>query len=149
MAALIVQLADAIVADLNGQTFTKSLTAVRLYDPEIDLAELVGGRLAVVPFDDGQAKTTTRGLDRCDLVIHVAVQAKVESAPGSDTDELDEWMAFADEVKNFLAHHAPGGTDAVVATVQRKPVYSLEHLRKLRAFMSVISVSLAIGVRRE
>jgi len=148
--SLITDIADAIVADLNLQTFSKALVAVRLYDPEVGLEELVGGRVVVVPKDKVRTATVTRSLDQRDSSIDVAVQAKIVARPGEDTAEIDGWMDYTDEIEAFLVRLKPSQMPNVLVTgVQNSPVFSWDHLHMLRVFTSLLTVTVAVAWRRE
>jgi hypothetical protein len=47
--AVLIDLADAVVAELNTASFSQALTAQRHYQPRFDLSEMAGLHVSVVP----------------------------------------------------------------------------------------------------
>jgi hypothetical protein len=77
--AVILDIADAVVAQLNGTAFSQPLTAERHYQPKFDLSEMTELKVSVVPRALA-SKTLDRNRDTFDYVIDVAVQKKTDTA---------------------------------------------------------------------
>ena len=109
MTAAVVQIADSLVAALNGHSFSKPFTAVRAYLPTYKLEDMGTLHVTVVPATfDGEAADRTR--ERESHVLHVAVQQRFN--PDNGTVRI----AFAQRacgplrgVTRLSPHAAPGG----------------------------------------
>ena len=136
MAAEILNLADAIVTDLNGHTFSQPFTAVRGYLPTFALPELGNLKVTVVPKED-EGKLDTRSSSLHDYSIDIGIQKK---PPTIDSGELDPLMLLTQEVADFfLFGKRPGG--ATLTSSDIRILYLQEHLHKLRQFTSVVTLS--------
>ena len=145
----ILELATAIVTALNAHTFSRSLTAVRAYQPSAKADELTTIRVSVVPKADDTV-FNTRATDRNECQIDVAVQQRL---PGNDTDalatrlaEADALMGLVDEIKKFLgrASFAVGGLGTwKIIRRENSPIYDPAHWKDLSVFSSVVTFTLA------
>jgi hypothetical protein len=138
--ATIVQIADAVVAELNGTTFSQPLTAERHYQPVFELAEMTELRVSVVP-----RSVVSKGLDRSrdsfDYQIDVAVQRKVEPTQGN----LDALMELVEEIADhFRTQPLAGFPQARCTEVANEPVYAMEHLDEFRQFTSVLTLTFRV-----
>jgi len=137
--ALIADIADAVVAELNAGSFSVPFTAERLYRPDFELPEMKDLHVSVVPH--GLEMTTAgRGLSQHDVQIDLAVQKKLDAA---DNAEIDALMGLVEELAEFLRTKRQFGDAAWVRT-ENSPVYSQEHLGELRQFTSVLTATLRV-----
>jgi len=137
--ALIADIADAVVAELNAGLFSVPFTAERLYRPDFELPEMKDLRVSVVPH--GLEMTTAgRSLSQHDVQIDLAVQKKLDAA---DNAEIDALMGLVEELAEFLRTKRQFG-DAVWVRTDNSPVYSQEHLGELRQFTSVLTATLRV-----
>ncbi len=137
MAATILDIADAVVAQLNATAFSQPVTAERHYQPQFELSEMTALRVSVVP-----RSVTSKGLDRnrdsFDYKIDVAVQRKLDPTPGN----LDALIALVEEIADhFRSEPLAGFPQARCTEVENVPVYSLEHLDEFRQFTSVVTLT--------
>jgi hypothetical protein len=137
VSATILDIADAVVAQLNATAFSQPVTAERHYQPQFELSEMTELRMSVVP-----RSVTSKGLDRSrdsfDYRIDVAVQQKLDPTPGN----LDALMALVEEIADhFRSEPLAGYPQARSTEVENVPVYSLEHLDEFRQFTSVITLT--------
>lgn len=148
--SLATDIADALVKDLNDQTsFSKTVAAERGYHLLIDLATFSGNRVLIAPKDKTRTATASRGLDRRDLRIDVAVQAKIAARPGEDTAELDGWLDYVDELEEFLLRRRPSTMPSVVvASVENAPIFAPEHLEPAQVFSSLLTVTFQVNWSR-
>jgi len=137
--ALIADIADAVVAELNAGSFSVPLTAERLYRPDFELPEMKDLHVSVVP-RGLEMSTAGRGLSQHDVQIDVAVQKKLDAA---DNAEIDALMGLVEELAEFLRTTRQFG-DAVWVRTENSPVYSQEHLGELRQFTSVLTATLRV-----
>lgn len=136
MAADILNLADAIVTDLNGHSFSQPFTAERGYLPTFELPELGDLKVTVVPKED-DGKLDTRASSSHEYVVEVGIQKK---PPTIGKDELDPLMLLTQEVADFfLFGRRPGGATLVSPSI--RILYLQDHLHKLRQFTSVVTLT--------
>ncbi|HID23431.1 MAG TPA: hypothetical protein EYP14_13680 [Planctomycetaceae bacterium] len=138
--AVILNIADAVVAELNAGTFSQPVTAVRHYQPKFELSEMAALHVSVVP-----RSLVSRSLDHSresfDYQIDVAVQQKTDMSTAS----LDGLMGLVEEIADhFRTKPLAGYPDARVTEVKNEPVYAPEHLEELRQFTSVITLTFRV-----
>ena len=142
--SIIADIADAVVAALNGHQFSKEFTAVRAYRPEYDLRELADLHVTVVP-KAVEMTTAGRGLAQTDIQIDLAVQKKLSSC---DNSEIDALMGIVQEIAEFVRSTGrfglPLGGDAVWVRAENAPIYSQEDLGEMRLFTSVLTLTLRV-----
>ena len=140
--ATITDIADAVVAELNGHTFSQSLVAVRYYRPVFDLGEMRTLHVSVVP-KGVTIERADRSRNQYDFAIDVAVQKKFEKG---DAAELDPLMALVEEVADFFRlRRLAAYPDAVWVRTDNVPVYAPEHLEEFRQFTSVLSLTFRVA----
>ena len=136
----IVQLADAVVADLAAEQFSQAFTPTRAYVPTIDLQEVKD--LVVTVVANARSETpVSRADDEVDYTIDVGVQKKI-SGDVNTSGEVDALLALVLEVAAFLnRHRLTEAADMTWVGTKNDPIYYPEHLLNLRQFTSVLSVS--------
>jgi len=137
--ALIADIADAVVTELNAGSFSVPFTAERLYRPDFELADMKDLHVSVVPHGL-EMSTAGRALSQHDVQIDLAVQKKLDAA---DNAEIDALMGLVEELAEFLRTKRQFG-DAVWVRTENSPVYSQEHLGELRQFTSVLTATLRV-----
>ena len=136
MAADIINVADAIVTELNATTLSQPFTAARGYLPTFDLAEMNELKVTVVPKEDDD-KLDTRSQSSHDYAIDIGVQKK---PPAIENTDLDPLMLLVQEIADhFLFGQQAAGATLIAPTV--RILYLQEHLQKLRQFTSVITLT--------
>ena len=137
--ARITDIADAVVAALNGHTFSQVLTVARAYRPVFELQDMKDLRVTVVP-KAVELTTAGRGLAQSDVQIDIGVQKKL-----ADTDdaEIDALMGLVQEIADFIRATGRFGDAAWIKT-DNAPIYSQEHLGELRQFTSVLTLTLRV-----
>ena len=138
MTARITDIADAVVAELNGGSFSQAFTAERKYQPTYELSEMQTLHVTVVPKSVTTA-IASRSDDQVDCAVDIGVQKKL----GDDADtEADGLMALVEEIAAFLNRRALAGTpDAVWVRTANEPIFSPEHFEQMRQFTSVLTVT--------
>lgn len=138
--ATIIQIADAVVAQLNSATFSQPITATRHYAPSYKLPDMKTLHVTVVP--RGISSTSLdRNRDMFSYEIDVAVQKKTDG----DQATLDALMTLVEEI----ADHLRVGTlasfpNARCMDVKNSPVFSPEHLDEFRQFTSVLTITFSL-----
>lgn len=139
--AVIAQIADAVVAELNATTFSQPFEAKRAYLPRFDLAEMKDLHVTVVP-KAVQILPGTRVHNQHDYQIDVAVQKKLTTA---DNDEIDGLMGLVDEIADRFRLKRLGSLPAAAwVKTENEPVYAQEHLDQLRQFTSVVTFTFRV-----
>jgi len=134
--AVITDIADAIVAELNGATFSQPVTAVRHYLPRFDLPEMQNLHVTVVPKGVVLA-SGDRSRGQGDYSIDVAVQRKFTTG---DNAELDALTNLTEEIANhFRGRRLASYPDAAWLKTEQTVLYAQEHLAELRQFTSVLT----------
>ena len=139
--ALIIDIADAVVAELNAApagTFDPAFTALRRVLPEFDLPELAELKVTVVP-KAVEINGSTRLASQFDCQIDIGVQKKL----GKDLDtEVAELCGLVDGIAGYLRRRSlAAAPHAVWVRTRNDPVYAQEHLADQRAFTSVLTVT--------
>lgn len=135
--ATIIQIADAVVTQLNAATLSQPLTAARLYAPSFELPDMETLHVTVVP--RGIASTSLdRKRDSFSYEIDLAVQKKTDMAQAS----LDALMTLVEEIADhFRTEPLASFPGARCVDVKNVPVFSQEHLDELRQFTSVLTLT--------
>ena len=102
----IIDVADAIVTELNGHSFSQPFTSARGYLPTFDLQEMGELKVTVVPKED-DGKLDTRTASTHDYAIDIGVQKK---PPAIDNTDLDRSL-------DFVVIDAEHGYESVVADI--------------------------------
>ena len=138
---VITDIADAVVAELNGGTFSQTFTAKRYYRPVFDLAEMATLHVSVVP-RGVTIERADRSRNQHDVQIDVAVQKKFSTG---DAAELDPLMALVEEVADFFRmRRLSTYPDAVWVKTENVPVYAQEHMEEFRQFTSVLTLTFRV-----
>lgn len=136
--AEIIDIADAVTAEINAGTFSQPVTAEREYLPSQELAKSQGLTVTVVPRRI-TSQTSGRKVLQKDYEIDIAVRKKLQT---KGDQELDDLMALSEEVIEHLqlSRLATYPAAAWIGTEVRAP-YSPEHLYELRQFTSVSTLT--------
>lgn len=148
MDAFTIEIADAVVAALNGATLSLPFVAERSYVPVHSLAALSELTVSVVP-----AALTATVFDRSrrretQAVIDVGIQKRIGDGPMSNAEvnaACDPLMAFAQEVADlFNATDVPGLPEASSIGMENLPIFDPKHLDEMRVFTSVVRLTFNI-----
>lgn len=138
--AVITDIADAVVVDLNAGSFSQAFNAERHYLPVFDLDDIKDLRVTVVP--KGIAiEATGRNSNQHDVEIDVAVQKKLVK---TDATAIDPLMALVEEIADRFRFKRFTSPDAVWIRTQNEPVYAQEHLDQFRVFTSLLTLTFRI-----
>ncbi|HOF18483.1 MAG TPA: hypothetical protein PK082_06210 [Phycisphaerae bacterium] len=132
---MVTNIAQAVADTLNEQDFSVPFTAERVALPEFDLAAMQELHVTVVP-RQVDSEVLDRGRDAHDVKVDVAVQKKVASIAN---EEIDPLLALVQEIADFLNRRNLDG--AIWKKTENNPVYSPEHLREMRQFTSVLTIT--------
>lgn len=138
--AVILNIADAVVTQLNAATFSQPVAAERHYQPKFELSEMTELKVSVVPRSLG-SKAFDRNRDSFDYVIDVAVQQKTDMTQAA----LDALMALVEEIADhFRKEPLTAYPTARCMEAKNEPVYSLAHLEEFRQFTSVVTLTFRV-----
>jgi hypothetical protein len=138
--ATILQIADAVVAELNSATFSQSLTAERHYVPAFKLPDMYTLHVTVVP-----KSIASSALDRQRNTflyeIDLAVQQRTDQSPAM----LDALMTLVEEIADhFRVGPLASFPGARCVEVKNAPVFAPEHLNELRQFTSLLTLTFRV-----
>lgn len=142
--ALVIDIADAVVALLNGDDadFSQAFEAERRVRPSFELTELAELRVTVVP-KGVETSSATRSLAQYDVQVDIGIQKKLP--PGADEDtEVATMCGLVEEIANSLKGRrveGEGWSASWVRPAVNEPVYSTEHLAEKRVFTSVLTLT--------
>jgi len=140
--AVLLDVADAVVAELNGHTFAQGFTAVRTYVPQYELSEMNTLHVTVVP--KSRTKTAAGRVPRTsEHTIDVAVQKKLA---GEGTVDADPLMGLVEEIDAFfdIGKRLASYPNAVCVAVTNQPIFAPDHLEQMRQFTSVLSITFRV-----
>jgi hypothetical protein len=138
--ATIIQIAEAVVAQLNAATFSQPLTAARHYAPSFKLPDMKSLHVTVVPRAISSA-SLDRSRDTFSYEIDVAVQKKTDGEQAT----LDELMTLVEEIADhFRAEPLGSFPGARCLDVKNAPVFAPEHLDEFRQFTSVLTLTFRV-----
>lgn len=144
--AVVVELADAVVTALNGESFSQEFTSARKYRPVFDLKDLTTLTVTVVA-RSVEVSLATRDMLAERYAVDVAVQKQLSASADSDEETAaivtaaDALMLLVEEIRDFLVLAEITLTGSVLAKcleVRNTPVYDPEHFDKHRCFTSVV-----------
>lgn len=138
--ALVVEIAEAVVAELNGATFSQQFTADRNYLPVYELEHLKDLRVTVVP-KGITIQSAGRNSNQHDVEIDVAVQQKLANTTAAEIDPL---LALVEEIADHFRFRRLASPDAVWIKTQNEPVYAQEHLDQFRVFTSLLTLTFRV-----
>lgn len=135
----IAAIADAVAAHINAGTYTRPVTAARVYQPAFTLEDLKDLRVSVVPRTVG-ISAASRDSSIVECVIDVGVQQKLPAE--NEEVEIDALLDLAEEIADRLRlTRLPGAPEAAWVGIAHEPVVSSESLEQHRVFTSVLSVT--------
>lgn|SRR5690554_4917345 len=136
--SLVINIADAVQAELAGGSFSQPFTPQREVLPVFDLADLADLRVTVVP-KAVEISGSTRSVCQYDIQVDIGIQKKL----GIDLDaEVKTLCGLVDEIAEFLRKRPLAAAPyAAWIRTANEPVYAPEHLLEQRTFTSVLTVT--------
>ena len=136
--ALVIDIADAVVAELREGTFSQSFTPLRRVSPQYDIAELAVLRVTVVPASM-EISSDSRMASRHDVQIDVGIQKKLGR---SLDDDIAPLCNLVDEIGEFLKRRRLSQMPQVLfLSLTNDPIYAVEHLVDNGVFTSVLRIT--------
>ena len=142
--ALVIDIADAVTAELNGEDadFSQAFEAQRKVRPSFELTDLADLRVTVVP-KGFEASVASRSLSQYDVQVDIGIQKKLSAGADEDT-EVATMCGLVEEIADFLKGRrveGEGWSAAWARPAVNDPVYSTEHLAEKRVFTSVLTLT--------
>jgi len=136
-----IDIADAVVAELNAASLSQPVSAERHYVPLFELPQMHELHVSVVP--KGVAITKAdRTHNTHDVEVDVAVQKKFEVG---DAAEIDPLMNLVEEIADFFRlRRLSSYPNAHWIKTQNKPIYAQEHWDELRQFTSILTFTFRV-----
>ena len=136
---MIINIAQAVTDALNEASLSTAFTAERKAVAMAKLSEMDSLHVTVVP-REVESAALDRTRDSHEVKVDVAIQQRVASL---ENDAVDSLMALVQEIADFLNRRNVG--DALWKKTENKPVYSPEHLREMKQFTSVVTVTYQVA----
>jgi len=139
--AVITDIADAVVAEMNGHAFSQPFAAVRTYDTTLALEDAGTLHVTVVPKALAE-EAASRAADQVDYAVDVGVRKKPASVSNAEMDPL---VTLVEEIRTFFRRRrlaaVPG---AMCIQTPVEPVFVPEHLREYGQFTSVLTLTFRV-----
>jgi len=147
--SLLMDVADAVVAELNAGNFSQPFTATRRYDPRRPLKDLSTLRVDVVPSQPSMETTPTARDDvfQNDISVDVAVRKKFADG---DFAELDPLMDLIEEItEHFQKGWLSDLPHAVLQGIEVAAVADAEYMQTKRVFFSLLMITVRVHTTPE
>jgi hypothetical protein len=146
-------LADAVVTELNGQTWAIDAPAVRSYaDDEESLESSGPPRLDVIPPETyEQEELSTRGSEARTATIRIALRQRFGQAErddvtgGTQRDAIDRNVSALEQMGRHLSTIRLSGCTNAAWLDSRTQLYRRDHLRQLNQFTGTVDVTYRIS----
>lgn len=147
--APVLEIADAVAAELNTASFSLPFIAERKYVPIYRMAEADGLKVQVVAAELSAATALTRSrLYDLEYVIHVGIQQAIpRSGEALDASAIDPLMVLAAEVVGHFQGRTletDGGLSVACSAVANRPIYDPKLLDSERVFVSVVALTFKV-----
>lgn len=131
----ITDIAQGVADALNDASFSMAFTAERVAVPEFELTDMQTLHVTVVP-REVESAVLNRASDSHDVKVDVAVQRKLGSLENTEVDPL---LGLVQEIADLLNRRNVAG--AIWRRTENKPIYAPDHLREMRQFTGVLTLT--------
>jgi hypothetical protein len=138
--ATITRIADAVVDRLNDPDNGLPIAplASRAYIPRHELKELPSLRVTVVPAELSMVPLNRNSHD-FDYAVDLGIQQKVSGGDEPSIDEVDELMAFVEDVVDLFRGKRLAALEiARCVEASNAPIFDPDHLSELSVMTSVV-----------
>lgn len=133
----LIEIADAVVAELNAAAFSQPFTAQRVYVPNFSAQELTTLKVVIVPRGE-EGSIANRSATQHEYTVDIGILKKVAQPT---PDQIDPLMLLAQEIGDYFRFRTLSGrTERWLKTEVRTP-YSPEHVEQQRQFLAVLSLT--------
>lgn len=135
--AALIEIADAVVTELNAAALSLPFVAQRLYVPSFSAQELTTLKVVVVPrAEDGAI--AHRSATQHEYTVDVGILKKVAQPTLAEIDPL---MLLAQEIGDFFRFRPLAGRGERWLKTEVRTPYSSEHVEQQRQFLAVLSLT--------
>ncbi len=139
--AAILELADAVVAELNANVLDTPPPAIRSFAPTYELTDMGTLHVTVVPRSEA-SETLDRSRHDFRYELDVAVQKKLA---GGDA-EIDQLVELAQDVADYFRGRRPTGyPGAMCVGAKIQPIVAAEHLLEFGQFTSIVTLTFRVA----
>jgi hypothetical protein len=144
MAAVIVEIAEAVLAVLSGANLSQAFTAKRAYAPVAAQEAMDTLEVTVIPFEESMTPLSRRD-DNFDYVVRIGIQRRI--GKGLMTNDAintacDSLLLLAEEIKDlFRSKTLEGYTTASSVDTATLALFIPEHTDQHRVFTSIIALT--------
>jgi len=136
--ATCIDIADALVTEINGGSFSQPFTAARELLPNYELAEMTDLHVTVVP-KAVEITPFSRAMHQHEVQIDIGIQKKIASDIESEVPQL---MTLVEEIADYLRKRPLAGMPQVVwFKAACEPIFSHQHLAEKRLFTGILTVT--------
>ncbi len=133
----VIDITDAVVTWLNAGSFSQDFTAERHYQPKFELAALSTLTVAVVPRSRDD-EPFARNRNQLEVGVDIGVMHKPADL---DNATLDALCDLVEEIIEYFHFRRLAGMEVAWVKTVNDPIFAPDHLRELRQFTSVISLT--------
>ena len=138
--ALIIDIANAVVDQINNSViWPEGVAATMNLKPEFELKDLKNLKVTIVPRALKFSSETRRDGGR-EVKIDIGVQRKT-----ADPEILAELMQLVEDIAGlFERKRLNQYQHAICVGIENDPIYDPEHMRQMRQFTSVITLTFKV-----
>lgn len=146
MSAVVLQIADAMVAEINAASLEQTVEAQRFYVPVYDLQKDLGSlKVSVVPKEIPQVQMMTRHSDDFTYNVDVAVQQKLPATAIALPDIIafcDPLMLLMEQIIDLFRGKPLAAVPGVECMGVANPfLYAPDMLDEVRVFTSIATLT--------
>jgi hypothetical protein len=137
----ILEVADAIVTELNTEVWTPTFTAVRLFLPIFDLKQMNTLHVSVVPKDQKTDRLSrTAVMQTFGLDVGIQKRFSIE-----ESSEIENLVILVNQIVTFFqGRKLASVANSTVLASDPNPIYAQEHMSNFRQFTSVVNLSVNV-----
>lgn len=135
-----IDIAEAIVTQLNAAELSQTIASERGYLPIFDLEDMDDAlHVTVVPAGDTQV-ALSRSMSQYDYVTEIGVQIRFPGQAFPSNENLDPFMTLVQEIRDLFNRQRLTGESTKAVCVGTEAAYSDDHLERLHQFTALIKL---------
>lgn len=140
MSATVIEVAEAVVAAINGATLSQAVTAARDYAPILDIKDLAALRVTVIPSEARTPVRDLQGRQGFEWTVGVWIQKRA----GLSVAEADPLVTLAEEIALlFRPWRAHPGRQLIDLRAQILPAVHPWHVQGV--FTTVVMLTVRVS----
>ncbi|MDX1968027.1 MAG: hypothetical protein SFV23_12705 [Planctomycetaceae bacterium] len=130
--------ADGVATALAAGSFVMPVTAVRVFDTQVDLPNLPAGGAILTVIGKSE---TTQMIDRgATLLDRFTVDCGIRGVPADqETTSLDPYSTLVDQIRDYFWAELWPGEVVDIDTAEVTVPWSVKHLNEQNVFLAVVS----------